>query len=94
MQAHAEEKPLGICGELAGTPVGAVLLMAMGYHVLSMNATPFKVKWVIRNFKRRDARRILAKVLRMDTAEEVSRFVNQQLIEAGLERVVPSRQVG
>ena len=92
---HAEEKPLGICGELAGTPVGAVLLMAMGYHVLSMNATHLpKVKWVIRNFKRRDARRILAKVLRMDTAEEVSRFVNQQLIEAGLERVVPSRQVG
>jgi hypothetical protein len=52
------------------------------------------VKWVIRNVKRRDARRILAKVLRRDTADEVSRYVNQQLIEAGLERVVPSRQVG
>ena len=92
---HAEEKPLGICGELAGTPVGAVLLMAMGYHVLSMNATHLpKVKWVIRNIKRRDARRILARVLKMDTAEEVSRYVNRQLIDAGLERVVPSRQVG
>ena len=93
--AHAEEKPLGICGELAGTPVGAVLLMAMGYHVLSMNATHLpKVKWVIRNIKRRDARRILARVLKMDTADEVSRYVNRQLIDAGLERVVPSRQVG
>ena len=92
---HAEEKPLGICGELAGTPVGAVLLMAMGYHVLSMNATHLpKVKWVIRNIKRRDARRILARVLKMDTAEEVSRYVNRQLMDAGLERVVPSRQVG
>ena len=93
--AYAEEKPLGICGELAGTPVGAVLLMAMGYHVLSMNATHLpKVKWVIRNIKRRDARRILARVLKMNTADEVSRYVNQQLIDAGLERVVPSRQVG
>ena len=93
--AHAEEKPLGICGELAGTPVGAVLLMAMGYHVLSMNATHLpKVKWVIRNIKRRDARRILARVLKMDTADEVSRYVNRQLVDAGLERVVPSRQVG
>lgn len=92
---HAEEKPLGICGELAGTPVGAVLLMAMGYHVLSMNATHLpKVKWVIRNIKRSDARRILARVLKMDTAEEVSRYVNQQLVDAGLDRVVPSRQVG
>jgi len=92
---HAEEKPLGICGELAGTPVGAVLLMAMGYHVLSMNATHLpKVKWVIRNIRRSDARRILARVLKMDTAEEVSRYVNQQLVDAGLDRVVPSRQVG
>ena len=91
--AHAEEKPLGICGELAGTPVGAVLLMAMGYHVLSMNATHLpKVKWVIRNIKRRDARRILARVLKMNTADEVSRYVNRQLIDAGLERVVPSRK--
>ncbi|GIS18755.1 MAG: hypothetical protein CM15mP120_06710 [Pseudomonadota bacterium] len=38
----------------------------------------------MRNFKRRDAGRILAKVLRMDTAQEVSRFVNQQLVEPGL----------
>ena len=92
---HAEEKPLGICGELAGTPVGAVLLMAMGYHVLSMNATHLPtVKWVIRNIKRRDARRILARVLKMDTADEVSRYVNRQLVDAGLERVVPTRQVG
>lgn len=94
---HAEEKPLGICGELAGTPTGAVLLMAMGYHVLSMNATHLlKVKWVIRNIKRSDARRILARVLRMDTAEEVEDYVQQQLVNAGLGKVVrikkPSQQ--
>ena len=92
---HAEEKPLGICGELAGTPTGAVLLMAMGYHVLSMNATHLlKVKWVIRNIKRSDARRILARVLRMDTAEEVESYVQQQLINAGLSKVVRSKKPG
>ncbi len=91
---HAEEKPLGICGELAGTPTGAVLLMAMGYHVLSMNATHLlKVKWVIRNIKRSDARRILARVLRMDTAEEVEDYVQRQLINAGLGKVVRSKKV-
>jgi phosphotransferase system enzyme I (PtsP) len=86
---HAQEKPLGICGELAGTPTGAVLLMAMGYHVLSMNATHLlKVKWVIRNIKRGDALRILARALRMDTAEEVESYVQQQLLSKGLGRVV------
>jgi phosphotransferase system enzyme I (PtsP) len=90
---HAEEKPLGICAELAGTPTGAVLLMAMGYHVLSMNATHLlKVKWVIRNIKRSDARRILARVLRMDTAEEVEDYVQQQLVNAGLGKVVRTKK--
>jgi phosphotransferase system enzyme I (PtsP) len=88
--AHAEETGLGICGELAGTPVGAVLLMAMGYHVLSMNATHLpKVKWVIRNIKRSDARRMLARVLRMDSAAEIESFMHQQLRDAGLEKVLP-----
>lgn len=88
--AHAEGTGLGICGEFAGTPAGAVLLMAMGYHVLSMNATHLpKVKWVIRQIKRTDARRMLAKVLKMDTAEEVRQFMHQQLTDAGLGRVLP-----
>ena len=89
--AHAEKKGLGICGELAGTPVGAVLLMAMGYQVLSMNATNLpKVKWVLRNVKRTDARRMLARVLKMETAAEIQQYMEGQLIEAGLGRVVPS----
>jgi len=88
--AHSEEKGIGICGEFAGTPVGAVLLMAMGYNVLSMNATHLpKVKWVIRQIKRTEARRMLAKVLRMQSAEEVSEFMHQRLTDAGLGRVLP-----
>ena len=89
---HAEEKPLGICGELAGTPAGAILLMAMGYHVLSMNATHLlRVKWVIRNIKRSDARRILARVMRMDAAEEVTSYLNQEMQRLGLSKVMPAR---
>jgi len=89
--AHRENTYLGICGELAGTPIGAVLLLAMGYQVLSMNATNLpKVKWVIRNTRMNEARRMLARVLRMMTAEEVQSFMRNQLLKAGLGRVVPS----
>ncbi|MEQ8858349.1 MAG: phosphoenolpyruvate--protein phosphotransferase [Pseudomonadales bacterium] len=89
--AHREATGVGICGELAGSPVGAVLLMAMGYDVLSMNATNLpKVKWVMRNIKRSDARRMLVRVLRMTTAGEVQSYMRAQLIRAGLGRVVPS----
>ena len=89
--ARARRKGIGICGELAGTPVGAVLLTAMDYQVLSMNATNLpKVKWVLRNIKRTDARRMLSRVLRMETAQEIQQYMERQLIRAGLGRVVPS----
>jgi phosphotransferase system enzyme I (PtsP) len=89
--AHTEKTYVGICGELAGTPIGAVLLLAMGYHVLSMNATNLpKVKWVIRNIRRSDARRMLARVLKMSTAEEIQTYMHDQLVAAGLGRAMPS----
>jgi phosphotransferase system enzyme I (PtsP) len=89
--AHREQTYVGICGELAGSPIGAVLLMAMGYQVLSMNATNLpKVKWVIRNVRRSDARRMLVRVLKMNTAQEVQSYMRAQLVKAGLGRVVPT----
>lgn len=91
--AHAEDTYVGICGEFAGTPVGAILLMAMGYHVLSMNAMNLsRVKWVVRNIRLSDARRMLARVLRMETAQQAYEFMEKELVEAGLGRVVPRHQ--
>jgi phosphotransferase system, enzyme I, PtsP len=91
--AHSEHKPAGICGELAGTPAGAVLCLAMGYDVLSMNATNLpKVKWVIRNITLLQSRRMLAQVLKMQQADEIQAFMREQLIKAGLERAVPGQR--
>ena len=91
--AHAEDTYVGICGEFAGTPVGAILLMAMGYHVLSMNAMNLsRVKWVIRNIRLSDARRMLAKVLRMETAQQAKEFMGKELVGAGLGGIVPRYQ--
>ena len=64
--------------------------MAMGYHVLSMNAMNLaRVKWILRKIKLSDARRMLARVLRMETADEIQAFMAQELMEAGLGRVIP-----
>jgi phosphotransferase system enzyme I (PtsP) len=91
---HMEDKPIGICGELAGTPEGAVLCVGMGYDVLSMNAANLpRVKWVIRSMSLRDCRRILARALRMRSSKAILHFVREQLVEAGLERAVPHHEV-
>lgn len=91
--AHSEGKGIGICGEMAGTVEGAVLCIGMGYDVLSMNATNLlKIKWVIRNISRTGCRRILARVLRMDDANEILHYIRDQLVGIGLERALPHHE--
>ena len=66
-------KPISICGEMAGDPGAAVLLMAMGFDILSMNsAALLKVKSVIRSITYLSARDLLDSVLKMDDMHAVS----------------------
>ncbi|HKI74186.1 MAG TPA: phosphoenolpyruvate--protein phosphotransferase, partial [Pseudomonadales bacterium] len=87
-----EQKYLGICGEMAGNPSAAILLMAMGYEVLSMNSTNLlMVKWAVRSFEMAKAKRILNKVLKMDNAYLIKNYVDDQLRKAGLGQIVRNR---
>lgn len=87
--AEAEGKPVGICGELAGDPVGAVLLLAMGYDMLSMNATSLaKVKQVLRNVELSEAQALLAEVLTMDKASSILLRLQQFLSAHGMEKFI------
>jgi len=89
--SHAESTPVGICGELAGTPIGAVLLTGMGYDVLSMNSINLpRIKWVVRHLALTDAQRMLADVLAMSDAQQIKNYMHDQLLQAGLGRVVPT----
>ena len=48
---QAAGKPVGVCGEMAGDPASALLLMAMGVDSLSMNlGSLLKIKWMIRKY--------------------------------------------
>ena len=87
--AHGENKPLGICGEMAGNPSAAILLTAMGYDVLSMNSTNLlMVKLAIRTFDLAKAKRILNNVLKMDDAREIKLYVDGQMRKAGLGKII------
>lgn len=90
-QAHLENKPVSICGEMAGDPGGAVLLMAMGYDVLSMNATTLlKVKAVIRSLTFSAAKQLLEQVMTMDDAQMVRSCIDMALYNAGVDRLLRS----
>jgi phosphotransferase system enzyme I (PtsP) len=90
--AHAEKKPLGICGEMAGNPVAAILLTAMGFDVLSMNSNNLlMVKWAIRSFSMVQAKKILSKVMKMDNAYLIKNYVEEELRKAGLGQLIRDR---
>ena len=91
--AHEQRKGIGICGEMAGNPSAAVLLMAMGYDVLSMNSTNLLlVKHALSHFALDQGRDILSKVLAMDNAYLIKNFVEEEMRKAGLGNIVRSRR--
>jgi len=91
--AHAERKGIGICGEMAGNPSAAVLLMAMGYDVLSMNSTNLlMVKKALMTIEMRTAKKILNRALRMTDAYQIKDYVDEQMRKAGLGKIVRSRR--
>jgi phosphotransferase system enzyme I (PtsP) len=87
--AHAEGKPVSICGEMAGDPGAAILLMAMGFDILSMNAsTLLRVKAVIRAVTLSSAKTVLAEVMQMTDAASIRRAVDLALYNAGVDRLL------
>nr|WP_136251496.1 phosphoenolpyruvate--protein phosphotransferase [Ningiella ruwaisensis] len=78
--ATSAKVPVTVCGELAGEPLGAVLLMAMGYRKLSMNAHSLrKINWVIRHINIQEVRAILPDILHQTTPEGVRQILNKYL---------------
>jgi len=77
--------PLSLCGELAGEPAGALLLLAMGFDKLSMNGHNIaRIKWVIRHVNYERAKIILSDTLKLTTAKQVHSYLNEQLEQLDL----------
>lgn len=83
--ARLFNRPVSVCGELAGNPMATVLLMGLGVDSLSMSAgSLMKVKWVVRSFSVSRARQLLHAALRMEDAAQVRRFMEKALDDMGL----------
>lgn len=83
--ARAENTPVSVCGEMAGDPAAAVLLLGMGFNILSMSAANLpRIKWVIRSFTYRQARALLQEALGFEHASMVRNYMHKALEDAGL----------
>jgi phosphotransferase system enzyme I (PtsP) len=85
VEAHKENVTVSICGELAADPAGALLLMAMGYDYLSMNANNLpKIKAVIRNSRFDEVKVMLRNVLNLSDSEHIRQELEHSMSEMGL----------
>ncbi len=78
-------RPVSVCGEMAGDPASALVLMAMGVDSLSMNlGSVLKIKWLIRSIRYEAAQDFLAEVMALDHAAAIRERANAFLDQHGL----------
>ncbi len=86
---HQEGKHVSICGEMAGDPVCSLLLVAMGFDSLSMNASSVgRVRWLIRHVTHKKAAQLLQEVLGLESAAMIRSYVELALERAGLGHLI------
>jgi phosphotransferase system enzyme I (PtsI) len=81
--AEAHGRPLSVCGEMAGQPLEAVLLVGLGFRALSMapSAIP-RVKEALRSVSAADARALAERCLSLATGTEIEALVRATLAAA------------
>ena len=90
--ARRAGKPVSICGEMAGDPGAAVLLLAMGYDSLSMNATNLpRVKSVLRGLSKVEADTLLVDVMEKYSVDDIHAIVEALLEKKGITRLFRDR---
>jgi len=87
--AQEHRIPVGVCGEMAGDPMVALLLMAMGMDNLSMNAGCLpRVKRTIRHFSFARAQELLHEVLSFGECTMARSYLDAILEKEGLGNLV------
>jgi|TARA_B110000967_G_scaffold136953_1_gene139823 phosphotransferase system enzyme I (PtsI) len=81
-EANRLGKPVSVCGEIAGDPIYASLLLGMGATSLSLTSSLLpEVKYFIRNVKIEDARALVEEVLQINDPVAVVRRLEDFRVE-------------
>ncbi len=70
--------PVSLCGELAGEPKAAAVLLGLGLENYSMSSNSLpEIKKIIRSITMKEARKLSETVLGMDSAKEINRTITE-----------------
>jgi phosphotransferase system enzyme I (PtsP) len=86
--------PVSVCGEMAGDPLSAILLMAMGFNTLSMSSSNIlRVRKAICHVPMSDAKQLLDEVLKMNNPLIVKSWLEHYFRTHGLADMVKSNRM-
>lgn len=96
--AHRFGKPVSVCGEMAGDPAGALVLLGLGVDGLSMSPPLLgEVKRAIRCVTRERARQLAEQALRMEDGFAIHRLLHGALDRihacSGSDRILNARHI-
>ncbi|MDP2688611.1 MAG: phosphoenolpyruvate--protein phosphotransferase [Deltaproteobacteria bacterium] len=78
--ANKADISVGVCGEMAGEPEYALILLGFGIRTLSMNAfSILRVKRLMRSVSYAEARKICKTIVDFATAKEVETYITRKL---------------
>jgi phosphotransferase system enzyme I (PtsI) len=71
---------VALCGEMAGDPLCAFILVGLGLDELSMNAQSIPmIKKIIRSISMKEAQADLEHIMQLETAKEVRKFIIKRM---------------
>lgn len=87
--AHRAAKKVTVCGEIAGDPAIALLLLGMGFDGLSMSRASLPgVKWAVRGTTLSHMRSLAAQARRCEHPDALRQLLEAGLADIGLERLL------
>jgi len=92
-EAAAVGREVSVCGELAGDPLGAVLLIGLGYRTLSMSAANLlRVKAVLRQLSIAEMTALALRVSELADPASVQQELQRALQRPSLERLLRTHE--
>lgn len=87
--ANEFAKPVSVCGELAGDPVGVLILLAMGYRRFSMNLNSIsKIKYLLRRVSVHELQPLLADAMKFSDSVQIRKIFTDYLEQQGLQSFI------
>jgi phosphotransferase system enzyme I (PtsI) len=78
--AHAQDKWVGMCGELAGEPLAIPILLGLGLDEFSMSPPAIPIaKQIIRALSYETTQEVARRALQLESAEAVADFVKSEV---------------